>query len=581
MGYTHCFFVAGGAIMHLLDSVRTRMICIPVVHEVAAGIAAEYFNEASEDGKAFALVTAGPGITNIITAMAGAFLESRELLVVAGQVKSTDLAGPTLRQRGIQEIDGLKLCESLTVASRRIEQPLPRSSIAAVIMRGRHLRPGPTLIEFCLDAQGAPVDAAALRDARSKVLEQEGEDARERAAVAAPNVIALTQAAQRPVWLIGGGVKRSVAANLLPALERTGVPLMTTWNGADRIPRTFSTYIGRPNTWGQRSANVLLRQSDLVVAFGTRLGIQQTGFNWQEFARDAKIVQIEIDEAELKKGHPHIDVPICGDANELLRLACEEQYPSYASWLDFCHEVRRIIPLNDPANQTAPGFVNPFQFYLDLSTLTTSNDIVIPCSSGGANSTGMQAFEPLSGQIIITNKGLASMGYGLAGAIGAAFSNRNRRVTLIEGDGGFIQNLQELATVGVGFLNLKIFIFANNGYASIRTTQRNYFGGAYLGCDTATGLGFPSWAKLFDAFNIPYHSLASDWMHDSEFLKAYNEPGPSAFIVPVDPEQTYFPKVTSRVTASGTMESNPIHLMSPELPENIAGKVFRYLPILK
>ena len=567
--------------MHLLDSVRTRMTCVPVVHEVAAGIAAEYFNEASNGGKAFALVTAGPGVTNIITAMAGAFLESRELLVVAGQVKSTDLAGPALRQRGIQEIDGLRLCESLTVASMRIEQPLPRSSIATVIMRGSHLRPGPTLIEFCLDAQGAPVDPEALRDARPTSLAHAEEHARECAAVAAPNVIALTQAAKRPVWLIGGGVKRSVAANLLTALGRTGVPLMTTWNGADRVPRTLSTYIGRPNTWGQRSANVLLRQSDLVVAFGTRLGIQQTGFNWQEFAHDAKIVQVEIDEAELKKGHPRIDVPICGDANELLRLACEGQYPSYASWLEFCHEVRRLIPLNDPTNQTAPGFVNPFQFYINLSDLTNSDDIIIPCSSGGANSTGMQAFEPLSGQIIITNKGLASMGYGLAGAIGAAFSHRNRRVTLIEGDGGFVQNLQELATVGVGFLNLKIFIFANNGYASIRTTQRNYFGGAYLGCDTATGLGFPSWAKLFDAFDIPYHSLASDWMHDSEFLKAYNEPGPSAFIVPVDPEQTYFPKVTSRVTASGTMESSPIHLMSPELPENIAGKVFRYLPVLK
>jgi acetolactate synthase I/II/III large subunit len=169
------------------------------------------------------------------------------------------------------------------------------------------------------------------------------------------------------------------------------------------------------------------------------------------------------------------------------------------------------------------------------------------------------------------------MGYGLGAAIGAAFAGRGRRTTLIEGDGGFLQNLQELGTVEVNKLNLKIFIFNDNGYASIRMTQKSYFGGKYVGCDTATGLGIPIWSKLFEAYSIPMQELQPGFEKTSTFLEAFNALGPAAFIVKIDPLQTYFPKISSRITASGSMESNPLHLMTPELDEAIAHKVFRYL----
>ncbi len=161
LGYTHCFFVAGGNIMHLLDGARTRMVCVPVAHEVAAGIAVEYFNESGGNGRAFALVTAGPGLTNIITAVGGAWLESRELLVIGGQVKSTDLATGGIRQRGIQEIDGVAITRPITVESVRIEKPVSRAQFMKWVARGRQGRPGPVFLEVCLDAQGAPVDSSA------------------------------------------------------------------------------------------------------------------------------------------------------------------------------------------------------------------------------------------------------------------------------------------------------------------------------------------------------------------------------------------------------------------------------------
>ena len=189
----------------------------------------------------------------------------------------------------------------------------------------------------------------------------------------------------------------------------------------------------------------------------------------------------------------------------------------------------------------------------------------------------MQAFPQKTGQVVVTDKALASMGYGLSGAIGAALANPGRRTLLVEGDGGFSQNLQELATVAVNDLPLKVFIFANDGYASIRMTQRNYFGGAYLGCDSSTGLGHPEWEGLFRAFGIPVLSIGEDWQESAEFVELWNSPGPAAFIVPIDPEQTYFPKISSRVRADGGMESNPLHLMSPDLPDDVAAKVFTYL----
>ena len=170
---------------------------------------------------------------------------------------------------------------------------------------------------------------------------------------------------------------------------------------------------------------------------------------------------------------------------------------------------------------------------------------------------------------MVTNKGLASMGYGLSGAIGASVANKDKRVILVEGDGGFAQNIQEIGTVAINQLNLKIFIFDDSGYASIRATQKNYFKGSYVGCDIETGLGLPQWEKLFDAWNLPALRLNKDFESDSQFINLFESKGPAAFIVSIDPEQTYFPKISSQVTATGSMESAPLHKMTPPLPDEI------------
>ena len=574
LGYTHCFFLGGGNIMHLLESCSHRFTCIPVVHEVAAGIAAEYLTELGEGKRAFALVTAGPGFTNIVTAMAAAFLESHELLVLGGQVKVADLSRGQVRQRGIQEADGVALAAPVSVNSVLMDRVIDQRSFNEWTQAGSFGRKGPVFVEVPLDVQGTTVDEVALTNAYGAVPQVPLPSA---TAGQISEIKRLLATAERPIVLIGGGIDRRTMRSLLPHLEKTTLPLMVTWNGMDRVPSDHPYYFGRPNTFGQRSANIILQQADLVIALGTRLGLQQTGFNWQKFAPVAKLVQVEIDERELAKGHPRVDLPVLGDANEVLHKLSSIEPGYWSAWIDFARTVRSELPLNDPQNVTAPGYLSPFEFNEKLSALANGDDIVIPCSSGGAYTSAMQVWELKRGQISQTTKGLASMGYGLGGAIGAALAWRERRTILMEGDGGFSQNLQELGTVRAQKLNLKIFINDDHGYASIRMSQINYFNGHYVGCDIETGLGLPDWHKLFPAYSIPVMTLLPGFETDPLFLERFNAPGPAAFLVNIDPKQTYFPKITSRITESGSMESNPLHFMSPDLLPELAARVFRYI----
>ena len=559
-GYTHYFYVGGGNIMHLTESLSRYLKGVPVVHEVAAGIAAEYFNEIAAPAKALALVTAGPGLTNIVTAMAGSYLESRELLVVGGQVKTTDLANRQIRSRGIQEIDGAALVESTTKLSYRFMKPIPAAEFLSKIAVSWTPRKGPVFLEIPLDVQAATVDREELPPIKAPALPTIREQDLQR-------VIDLYNKAERPILLVGGGVSYAKAAELREMMIAKRIPTMTTYNGADRFDGDDPIYLGRPNTWGQRSSNIIIQQSDLIIAVGTRLGMQQTGFNWQEFGRDADIVQVEIDEGELAKGHPNVDHGYAADANDFLARFVAADLPSKDDWLAHAQAIRAVIPRVEDVNKTGEGYISPYDFIVRLEQLTRTDDLIIPCSSGSAFTLSMQLYKQKHGQRLLTNKSLASMGYGLSGAIGASVARPDKRTFLIEGDGGFAQNLQELGTVMVNRCNLKIFIFHDQGHASIRMTQRSYFNGNYLGCDPQTGLGLPQWTRLFAAWDVPVMELPLDFDTDEEFLARLEGAGPQAFIVPIDPEQTYFPKISSRITESGSMESNPIDRMTPDLPD--------------
>jgi len=582
MGYTHCFMVAGGGSMHLIDGFRTKFTCIPVVHEVTAGIAVEHFNECASAGRAFALVTTGPGLTNIVTAIAGAYTERRELLVLAGQVKSTDLLTPPLRQRGIQEVDGAALTKPITVASVCLRAPLGRREFTALVKAGRGPHPGPVVIEICLDVQGARVDRQELEN-RAEDTSALPTGPKEEARPVQPDAKRLAaelSTARRPVILLGGLVSRRLAWDLLPEFQRLGVPVMTTTSAIDRIPSDSPVAAGRPGSWGgQRSANMLLAQADVVVAIGAQLDLQQTGFNWQGYAPLARLFQVYPCALELAKGHPSLAGGVDANPDAILQaLVPLVTWQDRSGWGEYVRQVRELVPLIEPTNVPREGYLSSFELMRNLSRATKPEDVLAISSSGGSFTGGLQVCAVAARQYATTSPAFASMGYGLATAIGAAFARPGRRVVLVEGDGGFSQNLQELAMVRRNNLPLKIFILENQGYGSIRATQRKFFGGAYVGCDEATGLGFPDWPALFGAFGIRARYLGADELASERLAALIAGPEPEAWIVRVDPEQPNAPAVSSRLLPDGKMESNPLYQMLPPLDPAIQGQVSKYLP---
>jgi acetolactate synthase-1/2/3 large subunit len=563
--------------MHLLESASRYLECTPVVHEVTAGIAAEYFNQ-TKRGKAFALVTAGPGLTNLVTSIAGAWLESRALLIIGGQVKSENLQKGGIRQGGIQEIDGVNLVKSITKTAIRLDNPVDAEEITRIVGITESDRPGPVFVEVCLN-----VTAAEFSPFTKEEKVKEGyPDRQEPVTNDLREIRSLIQSSMRPLVLLGNGLSRSAALNLQSRLKDLKVPIASTWSGADRIGADFPYYAGRPNNYGMRWANIFQQQSDLLIVIGSSLGLQQTGFNTEAYMPVGKIIHVDIDQSELDKDNPKERVPLKMDGESFARILPDlfhQDSKNREEWIDFLKLVKASIPFVESCQESSKDYLSPHSVINDVSKLCGLDAQIVVCSSGGTFTAGMQCFENKGTQILLSNKGLASMGYGLAGAIGLAFSNRSVKTILFEGDGGFAQNLQDLGTVAANKLNLKVFITNNLGYASIRTSQKNYFEGHYLGCDTSTGLGFPQWKLVAASFGVAYFELNPESYNSPDFHELFESSQPVIFEILSDPEQTYLPRVHSKVMPNGSMNSSPIHDMLPRLDQDIAEKVFKYIPI--
>lgn len=577
LGYTNCFYVAGGNSMHLLESASRYFDCTPVVHEVSAGIAAEYFNQ-TKKGKAFALVTAGPGLTNMVTSIAGAWLDSRELLIIGGQVKVENLKKGGIRQGGIQEIDGVTLVKSITKQAIRLDHPMDSTEIARIVATTYLDRPGPVFLEVCLDISAAEYK----QDTKINSLVEIRIDSQTSSIDAIKEIRTLIKGSKRPLVLLGNGLSRSGALTLQSRLKDLKIPIASTWGGADRIGVDYPFYAGRPNNYGMRWANIFQQQADLLIVIGSSLGLQQTGFNTEAYMPVGKIIHVDIDAAELNKDNPKQRIALKMESEifaNMLPDMFESANTFREEWIGFLTLVKDSIPFVESCQESSNEYLSPHSVMNHVSKLCDSSAQIVVCSSGGTFTAGMQCFENKSNQILLSNKGLASMGYGLAGAIGLALSTKSSKTILFEGDGGFAQNMQELGTVIANKLNLKIFITSNLGYASIRTSQRNYFGGHYLGCDISTGLGFPKWELIASSYGITHFELNPESINSSHFSELFDSKEPTIFEIFSDPEQTYLPRVASQLAPDGSMISTPIHDMVPRLDRDIAEKVFRYIPI--
>jgi acetolactate synthase-1/2/3 large subunit len=576
--------VTGGGAMHLNDAFGRQkalnLVCCH--HEQACSIAAESYYKLSNK-LAAVNVTTGPGGTNAITGVYGAYVDSLGMIVISGQSKWETLVRSTslpLRQLGDQEVDIIRMVEGITKYAVVVEDP---SSIRYHLERALHLavhgRPGPVWLDVPINVQGAQIDPTTLRkyDPAEDALTWETPDLDG----VCTEFLSRLSKAERPVIYAGSGVRLSRHMDtFFRLLDRLGVPVVTAWNNNDLVPDAHPCYAGRPGSVGDRGGNFTVQNSDLLLVLGCRLNIRLISYNWENFARYAYKVLVDIDAAELKKPTLRPDLPIHADLADFLPclLAKAESLgvsgERFQSWRLWCKERLARYPVVLPSYWENAQNVNPYCF-MDRLFAHTNPDETIVTADGTACVTAFQVARIGEGMRLYHNSGSAPMGFDLPAAIGACFAQDSaKRVICLAGDGSIMMNLQELQTIAGLKLPVKIFVLFNHGYHSIRQTQQAFFKDNVVGCGTDSGLSFPEWERIAFAFGMPFKRITTHAELDDAIQFTLETDGPTLCEVVLDLRQPFAPKLSSRKLEDGRMVTSPPEDMAPflsrdELRENM------------
>jgi acetolactate synthase-1/2/3 large subunit len=579
-GVEHVFFLPGGGAMHLVDSLGRcpRLQPIVMLHEQAATIAAEAYSRVTGN-LGVALVTTGPGGTNALTGVAGAWIESTPMMVVSGQVKRADLMGDKgVRQLGVQEVDIVSMARHVTKSACLVTDPLTvRAEVEAALYAARHGRPGPVWLDVPLDVQATEIDPATQIP-----FVPAPEPAVDAGAIAAL-ILAELRAAERPLILAGNGVRLADAVeNLRQVVELAGVPLVTSRkNGLDVLPGDHPLYFGRPGSVAHRYANFAVQTADLIVVLGCRLDLMQVAYDWAGFGRRARKIMVDIDEHEIAKVSPPIDVPVVADAGPVLTAILAGLHrdgglgAAHAAdrerWVQRCRAWRAAYPVVEQRHRDLVGSVSTYVLAEELAARLTATDTVVIGSSGAGIEAFMLAYSAPLGQRAFLTGGLGAMGFGLPAAIGACLAADGQRTVLVDGDGGFQLNIQELATLRHLSLPVKIFVLDNHGYGSIRAMQRRHFGGRLVGSDASSGLVLPDITRIAAAYGIRTAHAANHAALPHVLSDVLSGDDPVVCTIAGDEYEVPEPRVTSRILPDGSMESRPIEDLAPLLsPEELA-----------
>lgn len=565
--------VTGGGAMHLNDAFGRCQNDLSVVcchHEQACAMAAESYYRVT--GRLAAVnVTTGPGSTNAITGVYGAYVDSMAMIVVSGQVKWETLVRSTnlpLRQLGDQEVDIIRMVEGVTKYAVVVKDP---QSIRYHLERALYLatsgRPGPVWLDVPINVQATKIDLATLPgyDPAEDALGFETRDLD----AAVRHVVEHLRAAERPVIYAGTGIRLSGQyETFLKLAGRLGIPVATAWNSNDLLPDDHPAYAGRPGSIGNRAGNFTVQNSDCLVVLGSRLNIRQVSYNWGNFARHAYKIAVDVDAAELKKPTLKIDYPVHADLREFLPAldrATADWAPRHAKWLAWCRERVKLYPVVLAEYWKLAEKVNPYCFMDRLFAQLREDEIVV-CGDGTACVTAFQAATIRSGQRLFHNSGCAAMGYDLPAAIGVATARPDlARVICLAGDGSIMMNLQELQTIAGRKLPVKIFVLNNSGYHSIRQTQANFFSDNIVGCGTDSGLSFPDFGRVSAAFGLSFQRCIRHADLDAAITATLNAPGAALCEIVLDLAQAFSPKLSSRKLEDGRMITAPLEEMAPFL----------------
>jgi len=532
---TAVFILSGGGIMHIVDSFgkskKLDIICNH--HEQACAIAAEGYARIKND-IGVVCVTTGPGGTNAITGVAGAWLDSIPMLVISGQVKTDNITPrkdgkPMVRAIGLQELNVIDLVKPITKYAVTVNKKENiKYELEKAVYLAKSERPGPVWVEIPLDIQAQEIEPKKLKS--FKILQKF------KFGIPVNKVLEEFRKAKRPLLMVGNGIRLAGAVDLVNAwIKKTGINVVSSiYTADDIIPSDLPNYLGRQGMTGNETANWAIDNCDLLLVIGERLQLTQTSYEYKDFATQARIIMVDIDKNEMHKKTVSIDLPIHCDARIFLKILKKEKI-ILNEW---------IIPrkkINYSDYDSKKDFVNPYRVMEKLGKLSQRQTVAT--ADGMASLIPHQSFKIKKGQRFITNAGLGNMGSGLPLAIGASIAENKSEVVCTEGDGSLMLNIQELETIRYNKLPIKLFIFNNGGYHSIRNTHLNYFKKIFA-ADSTRGLSLPNFENLIKGWGFKYIAIRNN----EELHKLNDVIETKGFVVCelfIDPYQKMIPKWTA------------------------------------
>lgn len=541
------FTVSGGGCIFLIDSLgHTEGVnYIATHHEQAAAIAAEGYARMNNKLGA-CIVTSGPGATNAITGTLCSWLDSIPVIVISGQVNkelTTNYTRQPLRQLGDQEYNIVESVKHMTKYAVQVNNADDiRFHLEKACKLATSGRPGPVWLDIPLNIQSANIEPEQLHGYDEEL------EFPQASKLDIDQVISKWNSAKKPLLLVGNGIRLSGGVNeLRELLTKTNIPTISAVNGNDIVTSDYEHYCGRFGTHAQISANRLLSECDFLLSIGSRLYVRQTGYNFKGFAKQAHRVYVDIDRNELNKPTLFPDHKIHSDAKDFIsKLLQEDINKSNTEWLEECKESNKA-PKVLQRHRDKKNTTSVYAFIEQLSKVLPRDHHVVT-SDGSANVVTMQVLDLAGDQRLFTNTGCAPMGYGLPAAIGAAVNNK---IVCLEGDGSLHLNIHELQTMKHHNLPIKLIVINNDGYLSIKVSQKTFFNGNYVASEKGSGVSFPNYEKLIKAYDLPYYSIRDNSNVQPTLTEFLSQEGPCVLEVFTDPDEFHEPKVVASLDAEG------------------------------
>jgi acetolactate synthase-1/2/3 large subunit len=555
-GIDTIFSVSGGAAAHLLNSAADRdfkYVCN--YHEQACTMAAEGYARIANK-PACVLVTNGPGSTNTITGVVGAYQDSIPMIIISGQVPVTQSLGSlkdiTLRQLGVQECDIISIVKPITKYATQITDP---NNVISCLEKAYNEattgRKGPVWLDIPLDVQSAQIKPIAH---------------------CTDDIINAIFNSKKPVIITGNGIHLSNSeSEFLELKNKLQIPVISTWTSKDLMSHDDPLFVGNFGLLGERAANFTVQNADLLLILGSRMSIPNVGYQSHLFSPNSIKIMVDIDENELKKPTIKIDYTVNKDLkyflSHLITELSNKKIPKWKEWIDKTQKWKHKYPVFQPEYKKNTNRINSFYFMEVLSSKLTNNNVIVT-DMGTSYTCTMQSLQMNGKARLFTSSACCSMGFGLPGAIGAYFANPNKDVLLIAGDGGLQMNIQELQTVIHNKIPLKIFLLNNNGYLAISLMQDNLFKGKYVGSNPDSGVSNPDFCKLADAYGFKIFRFNNNTELESNIDKVLNEEGPVLCEIMMTENQLLIPRVQSSKDTNGKIISNSLENMFPYLSDD-------------